>query len=97
MEDVIKAFENPGISPSYHMKVKGRLKKEWPALYLAIEKMTLLAVNDVCDHKWMVSYWTQKDGEVHPNTSTNRAVFVPNAGYKATQALCTKCLTTKAL
>lgn len=43
---VVDAFENEGVNPVYHRKIKADLAINWPTLYYAINALTIVHRND---------------------------------------------------
>lgn len=38
-DDVLAAWANPGINPPYHRRAQAKLRKEWPTLARALDRL----------------------------------------------------------
>ena len=39
VQQIVDAWNNPGVNPRYHADMKAKLKKEWPTLAYAVEAL----------------------------------------------------------
>ena len=57
VEDVVKAWTDPGPMPGYHRHMQAKLRKEWPVLgealvALAVERYVEYLTNDEDEDLW---------------------------------------------